>query len=310
MSYQLHFLRPHWFFALIPLLFLGYMLLRQKPIPHAWHNVCDKHLLPHLIHIKGHSAQKHAFGCLLTAAFFMIVSLAGPAGKKLPTPTYHTVHPRLILLDLSHAMLQKDLSPNRLTRAKFKLHDLFQYQDKGQFGLIVYTGEPFVVSPLTLDAQTIDALVDQLDPGIMPVGGTNLAEALKEGAELIKQSGATYGDLLVLTGTAPKEAAILTAKKLQRKHVSSSILPLTVSQSKSASFKAFASAGGGQVIPFTNTESDIKQWLSERSSEETLQENLNNTIPLWRDDGRWFLFPAGLLLLPVFRRFWLMRIQS
>ncbi|MDF1677754.1 MAG: VWA domain-containing protein [Legionellaceae bacterium] len=310
MNYQLHFLRPHWFLALIPLLLLGYMLLRQKPIPHAWHNVCDKHLLPHLIHIKGHGAQKRAFGYLLAAALCMIISLTGPAGKKLPTPTYHAVHPRLILLDLSQAMLKKDLTPNRLTRAKFKLHDLFQYRDKGQFGLIVYTGEPFVVSPLTLDAQTIDTLVDQLDPGIMPVGGTNLADALKEGGDLIKQSGATYGDLLVLTGTAPTKAAILAAKKLQHKHLRISILPLTTSQSNSASFKAFANAGDGQVIHFTNTESDIKQWLAESTSEETLQESLNNTIPLWRDDGRWFLIPAGLFLLPVFRRFWLMRIQS
>ncbi len=310
MNYQLHFLRPEWFFACIPLCLLAYFFLRQKAVPHVWDTICDKHLLPHLIQVQGHGARKRAQWFLLGSAFFMIIALTGPTGKQLPTPTYHPVHPRLVVMDLSSAMFEKDLKPSRLIRAKFKLHDLFQYQDKGQFGLIVYTKEPFVVSPLTLDAQTIDALVDQLDPNIMPVGGMNLADALKEAEHLIQQSGATYGDLLVLTGTPPSEAAIRSAKKRYQKHIRTSVLMLTPSKARQNAFLALAKAGGGAAIPFQNTEADLKQWLTQSTLDETFQENLNNTIPVWRDDGRWFLIPALLCLLPAFRRFWLMRVQS
>ena len=310
MNYPLHFLRPAWFFVLIPLVLLAYVLLRQKTLSHAWKTVCDQHLLPHLIQTEGLGAQKRALLYLLCAAFFMLLSLTGPTWKKLPTPTYHAVHPRLILLDLSSEMLADDLKPNRLTRAKFKLHDLFQYQNKGQFGLIVYTAEPFVVSPLTLDAQTIDALINQLEPSIMPVAGSNLAEALKEGKKLIQQSGAAYGDLLVLTGTSPSKAAINTAKKLSEAHIQTSILTLTASKKQSSAFKAFAKAGNGQNIPFSHKEKDIQQWLAEGSHEEIMQANLTNTVPVWRDDGRWFLIPVLLCLLPVFRRAWLMRIST
>ncbi len=274
MNYQLHFLRPDWFFALIPLGFIAWRLLRQKAIPHAWETACDKHLLPHLIKINGHMARKRAQFYLICAALFMIISLTGPTGKQLPTPTYHPVHPRLVVMDLSDAMLKKDLTPNRLTRAKFKLHDLFQHQDKGQFGLIVYTGEPFIVSPLTFDAQTIDALIDQLEPGIMPVGGMNLALALKEGEHLIKQTGAIYGDVLVLTGTSPSELAIKAAAKLKKKHIRTSVLSLTKNQTAASAFNAFAKAGGGQNILFQNTEADLKQWLSQKSPEETFQDLL------------------------------------
>ncbi len=308
MNYQLHFLRPDWFWALIPLGIIAFVLLKQKDISHMWDHICDKHLLPHLIEAKGHGAQKRALCYLLAAACFVILALAGPTGTKLPRPTYHSVHPRLVIMDLSRSMLKKDLAPNRLTRAKFKLHDLFQYQDKGQFGLIVYTGEPFVVSPMTLDAQTIDALVNQLEPSIMPVGGSSLTDALKEGQKLILQSGISYGDILVITGNAPSEEAIRTAKKLYRKHIRSSVLMLTSSKQHLAEFSAFAKAGGGDAIPFKNTEADLKQWLGQNSLEETFQENLEHTVPTWRDDGRFLLIPALFCLLPVFRRFWLMRI--
>lgn len=310
MNYLLHFLRPYWFFALLPLVFIAFFLLRQRSIAHTWEAVCDKHLLPHLITHQGESAQKRALLYLLGAAFFMILSLAGPTGKKLPTPTYHSVHPHLIIMDLSQAMLKQDIKPNRLTRAKFKLHDLFQQPSKGQFGLIVYTGESFVVSPLTRDAQTIDALVDQLDPNIMPVGGMNLADALKEGRNLIQQSGVSYGDILILTGTAPSNAAILAAKKSFQKHIRTSILNLSASKTHSTAFNKLAKAGGGKNISFTNTEKDIQQWLNESALDEKFEENINNTIPIWRDDGRWLLIPALLCLLPIFRRFWLMRIQA
>ena len=144
----------------------------------------------------------------------------------------------------------------------------------------------------------------------MPVGGMNLADALKEGERLIQQSGITYGDLLVLTGTPPSDAAIHAAKKLYQKHIRTSILMLTPSKAHQATFLAFAKAGGGDAIPFKNTEADLKQWLVEGTLEETFQENIDNTVPVWRDDGRWLLMPALLCLLPVFRRFWLMRIQS
>ncbi len=309
MNYPLHFLRPAWFFALIPLILLAYVLLRQKILSHAWKAVCDRHLLPHLIQTEGLGAQKRALLYLFCAAFFMLLSLTGPTWKKLPTPTYHAVHPRLILMDLSSEMLTTDIKPNRLTRSKFKLHDLFQYQNKGQFGLIVYTEEPFVVSPLTVDAQTIDALINQLEPSIMPIGGNNLMAALKEGKQLIQQSGSPYGDLLVLTGTPPSKAAIHMAKKLSETQIHTSILALTASKQPSSAFKAFAKAGGGENITFSHTEKDIQQWLTSGSYEEVMQENINNTVPVWRDDGRWFLIPAMICLLPVFRRAWLMRLS-
>ena len=309
MNYQLHFLRPDWLFAFIPLALLALLMFRQKSAGHAWQAACDAHLLPHLLDTQNQAPKYRALIYLLTAAVFMILSLAGPSGKKLPVPVYEYLHPRVLLLDVSRDSLNTDLKPNRLTRAKFKLHDLFQHQDKGQFGLVAYTEEPFVVSPITHDAQTIDALIDPISPTIMPIDGMNLERALLEGAQLIQQTGAARGDLLVLSGSPPSQSAVRTAKKLTEKHIQTSVLPLTTSKAEQARFEKFAHAGLGRMIPFSNTTADLNAWLNHNQFEVSLKEKDNESIPAWRDDGRWLIIPALILLLIAFRRDWPERLR-
>lgn len=312
MNYTLHFLRPEWFWGFVPLLLIGALWLRQKSVSHAWRKQCDKHLLPHLVQSSGTKITNFSKILLLLSASFLLLCLTGPAGKKLAAPTYHTNHPRLILLDLSDDMLKTDLKPNRLTRAKFKLHDLFKkaQEDKGQFGLMVYTNEPFVVSPITQDAETIDALIHELSPAIMPVDGNSLSAAIQEGGALMEQSGIAQGSILVLTGMPPSKEAVQAALATHdKKNITLSILPITQSKTLEPAFQAFAKAGGGDLLKFTHNDKDIDTWLRQnRDYAHDTQANDTYTIPLWRDDGRFFLIPALFCLIPVFRRNWLMRM--
>lgn len=310
MMYQLHFLRPYWLLAVIPLALLSVIMLRQKTTSRAWQTACDAHLLPHLLETHSQAPRRRALIYLLSAILCMMFSLAGPSGKKLPSPVYEYLHPRVLLLDVSHESLASDLKPNRLTRAKFKLHDLFQHQDKGQFGLIAYTEEPFVVAPVTHDAQTIDALIDPISPAIMPIDGNNLERALLEAAQLIHHTGAGGGDLLVLTGTPPSQAAIKIAKKIAEKKIHISILPLTTSNIKNTRFEKFAQAGHGLALSFDNTAKDLNAWLDYNPFERTFKEKDHASIPTWRDDGRWLIIPALLLLLIACRRDWPERLRS
>ena len=65
----------------------------------------------------------------------------------------------MLVLDLSPAMLTTDLKPDRLTRAKFKIRDLINATQNTQMGLVVFTGEAFVASPLSQDANTLNAML-------------------------------------------------------------------------------------------------------------------------------------------------------
>ncbi|MHA3124150.1 vWA domain-containing protein [Legionella pneumophila] len=305
---EFHFLRPWCLLMIVPLLALVVIYWRQKPKLHAWEAVCDPHLLEHLLHSKGQSKRALSLSFLFFSILFMILSVSGPTWYKLPQSTYKPIQPRVLLLDMSDKMMLGDLSPNRLSRAKFKLHDLFTRKDIGQFGLIVFTGEPFVVSPLTDDGQTISSLLSTLTPDIMPIAGYNLDSALDEASQLIKQAGYDHGEILVLTAETPSSSAIGKAKKLAESGIFSSIMPIRADENLNPLFQRFANAGDGYLLVYSPDSSDLEKWLNASQGKEKFALEKNEDIPLWRDEGRWFLIPALLLLLPVFQRGWMQRV--
>ncbi len=302
-----HWIRPFWLLGFIPLLLL--IFLRKKLYKlSSWSHVCDAPLMEFLVI----DAPKRysALATLCTALSFMLISLAGPSWVKLAVPSYQNNAPRVILLDLSEEMNTKDISPSRLARAKFKLHDLFQLKTGDLYGLIAFTERAFVVSPVTEDANTIDSLVDSLTTDIMPVQGYVLSNALLEAADLVKNAGFTYGNLLVITASTPDAASIATARALSRQKITTSILPIGKNSKLSSEYRPLAKAGNGMLLSFTNTNEDLQQWLKSTRQNDKLERLQNEAAPIYRDEGRWFLIPVLLLLVPVFRRNWLQRMDG
>jgi Ca-activated chloride channel family protein len=296
-----HFLRPYWLLCFIPTTLFCVYFFKRAQACHAWRHICDPHLLPHLIKTKK-KTQYNSSWMLFLSLIFCILSLAGPAFVKLPAPIYQYQKAHVLVLDLSNTMLANDISPSRLQRAKFKLRDLFRNHYTGQVALIVYTGEPFVVSPLTDDGKTIDALTESLTPDIMPIGGNRLDSALLEAKKLIQRAGFKNGSVLVLTSETPSPMAIESAEILAKHHIATSILPMLRKKQVNTLYTEFATAGRGEVVHFTETSDDIQRWLSASENHPTLKTTQEDTIPKWRDDGRWFLIPAMLFILPLFRR--------
>jgi Ca-activated chloride channel family protein len=308
--HSLHFLRPYWWLAILPWLWLAWLLWQKNPKLQGWEAVCDKHLLAHLV--QKNATKKLHFSSwlwLLLSLLFIIMSLTGPTWSRLPVPAYQPAEARVFLLSLSDMMLEKDILPDRLSRAKFTLKDIFERKDVGQFGMIAYTDEPFVVSPLTEDGLTINALLPSLTPEIMPVQGNNLSTALEQAVELINQAGFTQGNILVLTSQTPSQETIDLVKKMAESGIYSSILALNAANPVNTLFTNFAAAGHGELLPYSPSTADLDHWLSRKSNRMQFNQSKDDLIPVWRDQGRWFLFPALLFLLPVFRRGWLQRIE-
>lgn len=304
------FLRPWWLFSLIPLLIFACNLFNQRLKKSNWQSICDPKLLPHLL--INHHRKRYILPLSLffLSGVAMVLGLAGPAWQKIDVPTYQQIQPRVLLLDMSEDMLVTDLSPDRLTRAKFKLHDLLQQKGAGQFALIAYTGEPFIVSPLTDDAKTIDNLLPALTVNVMPVSGNNLGSALQEAQQLFKASGASSGDILVLSGKIPDKHAVSIAKKLRQNNIRTSILPILNDDNVHNFFTLFAEAGNGRVIDYTFDQQDINKWLELTHTNSTFKVNELKNVPLMRDEGRLFVFLAIILILPFFRRGYLARING
>lgn len=303
-----HWIRPWALLLIIPLCLLIFLHWKKGKSEGGWAQICDPHLLQHLM---THPAQGSINASLLWLALSLllcIIGLAGPSWEKLAVPSFQQVRPHVLLLDMSQEMADADISPSRIERAKFLIEDILKYKDKGQFALLAYTAEPFVVSPLTEDNNTIIALMDALDINIMPVGGHDLAPALKEAQALLTQAGYNYGQVLVFSANPPKTPAIDEAGVLAKQGLQISMVPM-VAEKQSDAWQALADAGQGTVLNYARSDQAIRTWLASGQTHAQLSESARKDIPLWKDQGRWFILLGAMFLMVVFRRGWLQRLS-
>src|SRR5690606_3909725 len=159
---EFHFLRPEWFWTLLPLTLLLAWFATARLRNGQWAKVIDPQLLEHVLTGQGQRQRLWPLVLLGIAGLLTVTALAGPAGKTLPQPVFKDQAALMILLDLSHSMDSQDLKPSRLQRAQHKLTDILRLRHSGQTGLIVYTAQPYTVTPLTDDTETINAHVSSL----------------------------------------------------------------------------------------------------------------------------------------------------
>ena len=193
-----HFIRPLWLIALLLLVVIFYLLKRLRISNSGWQQVIPAHLSQKLI--DGDNNQQNfslITPCII--ALLTIIALAGPAWQKLPQPVYNVQKGAVIIMDMSNSMYATDLSPNRLTRARYKAIDLLEKLNEGDIGLIAYAGDSFIISPLTQDINNIKLLLPSLSPSLMPVQGSNPLIALNMANEMLLNAGHIEGDIYWLT---------------------------------------------------------------------------------------------------------------
>lgn len=305
---EFHFIRPVFLLLFIPYLIFLLLFFQSKYKQNPWYKVCDKHLLDFLL-VSGNKKNSIFNKILLfTSLFFMIIALSGPAIHKKEVPIYKKADPFVVVLDMSEDMFINDINPSRFTRAKFKLKSIFtKAKDLGQFGMVVYTKEPFILSPLTQDANTIVQLLDALNEDVMPIQGQNLSLALKQAQELITQAGFSRGNILVLTANYPTKEDLTRVSKISEDNIFTSIMPVLKPPYDDNSFIEFAKKGHGKYLVFTNDNKDITNFVNAPSNQ--IKKQTNNLL-VWQDEGIKFLIPALILLLPFFRRGWLDKVRQ
>ncbi|MGI2208861.1 VWA domain-containing protein [Shewanella baltica] len=195
---SLHFIRPEWLIALVPLALVLLSLWRQ----HESHSAWNRYIAPHLAKILVTQGSKKSRRPLHLLAFTWLIAtfaLAGPAVNKQSLPVFAAEQGRVLVMDMSVSMFATDLAPNRLTQAKFRATDLLRNLKEGETGLVAFAGDAFTISPLTRDTGTLLNLLPTLSPDIMPVRGSNLAAGLTQAKTLLTQGGHIRGDIIVMT---------------------------------------------------------------------------------------------------------------
>jgi len=210
-----HFLRPYFFLAFMPLIYLAIKNYRQPTgaISH-WQTVCDRELLPYLLETGVNSNSKRTFWLAFSIASLAIFALAAPTWERLPAPAFRNNSALVIALNLSELMNAQDIKPSRLIRARYKIADLLLQRKDGQTALLVYSGAAFTVTPLTSDTQTINSQLEALTTDIMPSSGNNPETGIEKAVTLLKQAGLPQGHILLITDNAENSTALNSAKKL------------------------------------------------------------------------------------------------
>ncbi|REL37667.1 VWA domain-containing protein [Rhodohalobacter sp. SW132] len=129
------------------------------------------------------TGERVRFFSFLIAMFFFIVALAGPKiGTEIREVERSGVN-MLIALDLSRSMNAEDISPSRLEKAKFEINRLVDRLEGDRVGLLVFTGEAFVQSPMTLDYSALRLYLDIAQTDQMPSSTTNFHAAMVKAEE-------------------------------------------------------------------------------------------------------------------------------
>jgi Ca-activated chloride channel family protein len=308
MSFEnFHFLRPWWLLALAALVPLLWRVARESRSSGAWERVCDAELLQHLLVPGGGRGARWPVALIALGWIAGCIALAGPTWERLPQPAYHAPTQTVAVLDLSRAMLDHDVKPSRLARARFKLLDLLDRVD-GAVGLVIFAEEPYAVTPLTDDPRVIAEMVPILEPGLMPGRGERLDRAIDKARELLEQAGASPGRIVVLgdgLGTAP-DAARDAARRAADEGYTVSALGL----GKGADdLETLVRPGGGRYAALSHDDRDIERVLESGADEIGIlgmsdSDRASVSADAWRDDGAWILLIPLLLAPLAFRKGW------
>ena len=120
---MVHFIRPEWLWGLIPVLILSTIFWRKQSQQSAWKQYIAPHLSPLLISQSVETTHQPKW-LLIASWIIAVIALAGPAITKQNLPVFATDQGRVLVMDMSQSMYATDLSPNRLSYAKFRATDL------------------------------------------------------------------------------------------------------------------------------------------------------------------------------------------
>lgn len=147
----------------------------------------------------------------------VIVALSGPqVGTKIVEVTREGSD-IAIAIDLSYSMLTEDIAPNRFEKARHEIVRLLGKLRGDRIALVPFAGAAFVQVPMTLDYSAVNSILSILEPGIIPVPGTSLANAVKQARRSYSNDNKAQKVLIIITDGEDLEEGISEEIDLARK---------------------------------------------------------------------------------------------
>ncbi|RXJ84559.1 VWA domain-containing protein [Arcobacter sp. CECT 8985] len=208
----MEFLYPNvLFFMLIPTILLAFLLTTNKK---SIENFFTKEALDKLTVQNNHMKKNTRIILFFIAILLMTISLARPVLNKKEQKIKQEKISYVIAVDISKSMLAQDVKPSRFIFAKNKLLKLLDLSKDKEVGVILFSNNSYILSPLTKDIDSLKQIISRVDERYTFDNGSNVEVAIKTAKKLLRF--VKHKNLVILTdGTDTKDFSkiINTAKK-------------------------------------------------------------------------------------------------
>ena len=126
---------------------------------------------------------------LLRATYFglIIFALLGPSYGEGKREVKSIGKDIFIAVDLSQSMNARDVAPSRLQKIKFELKNIVNAFSSDRIGIIIFTSEAFLQSPLTYDKNALlDLSIELLNTSLITSDGTDFGPPLEMALEKLE----------------------------------------------------------------------------------------------------------------------------
>lgn len=295
MELGVSFLRPMWLLALPLPLVCGWWLWSRVTSIGDWHRAMDSNLLEALTALGRVDSSTNRTPLIALLSFLIIVPVAmsGPSIERRDALSFRNLDAVFFVVDASPAVTENSNWPQVLTMGRFGIAALGTRPG----GIIVYAGDAYVATDVTLDHRQLGQTFSLVDGGVVPDKGTRPERALMLARHRIENAGLLTADILLVTdGTGLGPATLEQVAQLADQGVRVSIIAAGDPDARMASH---AKLGGGRVFGLEQAD-DLSRWLSVDAR--TRLEQADYPVLYWRDLGRYLLVIALLPLMFLFRR--------
>ena len=117
-------------------------------------------------------------------------------------------------------MLAEDVKPNRLQKAKMMVSNMVDDMKDDKVGLIVFAGQAFTQLPITSDYVSAKMFLETINPSMVTVQGTDIAEAIRLGLKSFTHNEGVSRAIFVITdGEDNEQQGVEAAKEAAKQGV-------------------------------------------------------------------------------------------
>jgi len=133
------------------------------------------------------------FKILIRSSYFalFIIALLGPTFGDSKREVKSIGKDIFIAIDLSQSMNAFDIAPSRLKKIKFEMKNIIDAFSSDRIGIIMFSNEAFLQSPLTYDKNALELFIETLNTSLVPNSGTDFGPPLEMALEKFEKEKTT-----------------------------------------------------------------------------------------------------------------------